>query len=222
MSAERQERRTFLQTLPAFADLTSDQQKELEHVVERLPRGAYKLFHLLAQSLGQACCSKCLNTEVGSSQIAKQKQNLKNAGFDIPDATREKCPKHGKSQPHYRLKALRLRGSVNRTSYSPAELRKIRDILGNRDAFTGVTSSSNASLEVDHRVPSLRWSGDEERIDINDEEKVRSTFQLLTRTHNLLKSRACEQCVKTGKRSPFLGLKVLLQGRRGLRSGAGM
>ncbi len=35
---------------------------------------------------------------------------------------------------------------------------------------------------------------------------------VLSRENNLLKSRSCEKCVKTGKRQPFMGIKFFYKG----------
>ncbi|GAI79334.1 unnamed protein product, partial [marine sediment metagenome] len=44
-------------------------------------------------------------------------------------------------------------------------------------------------LEVDHRFPQVRWSKDESYDPELNEDELHSKFQLLTRQHNLWKSR---------------------------------
>ena len=72
-------------------------------------------------------------------------------------------------------------------------------------------------LVIDHRFPMERWGTTEESnpsqmspIDINRK------FQLLKKdfsgNHNLLKSRACERCIATGKRGYPLGIKFYYEG----------
>ncbi len=72
-------------------------------------------------------------------------------------------------------------------------------------------------LVIDHRFPMERWGSIEESLSINmDENKIRQKFQLLKKdvsgNHNLLKSRACERCIKHGKRGTPLGIKFWYEG----------
>ena len=76
---------------------------------------------------------------------------------------------------------------------------------GGKDAFDGDRGSE---LELDHRVPRIRATKDETSIDPGNAAAVRAEFQALTRVHNLQKSRACETCVLTGARTPFLAYSV--------------
>lgn len=69
-----------------------------------------------------------------------------------------------------------------------------------------------SQLEVDHRFPQVRWTKDES-YDVNlTEEELHNKFQLLTRQHNLWKSRYCEHCEKTGERGTFIGINYFAQG----------
>lgn len=73
------------------------------------------------------------------------------------------------------------------------------------------------NLLIDHRFPMNRWGGVEP---INHsgmlEEEIQRKFQLLKKddsgNHNLLKSRACEQCLDTGKRGYPLGVQYYYAG----------
>jgi hypothetical protein len=44
------------------------------------------------------------------------------------------------------------------------------------------------------------------------ETELHAKFQLLTRQHNLWKSRYCEHCVKTGERGTFIGINFFYEG----------
>lgn len=74
-----------------------------------------------------------------------------------------------------------------------------------------------SDLVVDHRFPMERYGNieDENPVDMT-EEQIQKKFQLLKKddsgNHNLLKSRACERCLKTGKRGSFLGVNFFYQG----------
>jgi hypothetical protein len=62
-------------------------------------------------------------------------------------------------------------------------------------------------LEIDHKFPQIRWSKNEEinvkNMTVNE---IKRKFILLNRSNNLLKSRNCEKCVKTGERGNFPGI----------------
>lgn len=68
-------------------------------------------------------------------------------------------------------------------------------------------------LEVDHKFPQVRWCKDESenKVDMSEVE-IKEKFILLTRSNNLLKSRYCERCVKTGKRGRFPGIYFWYEG----------
>lgn len=72
-------------------------------------------------------------------------------------------------------------------------------------------------LVIDHRFPMERWSAAEEiNLPTMSEDEIQQKFQLLKKddsgNHNLLKSRACERCLKTGKRGYPMGIKFYYQG----------
>lgn len=67
-------------------------------------------------------------------------------------------------------------------------------------------------LEVDHRFPQVRWSKDESYDAEMSEGELHRKFQLLTRQHNLWKSRYCERCTQTGERGTFIGINFFTQG----------
>ena len=62
-----------------------------------------------------------------------------------------------------------------------------------------------------------RWGGSEEKNPTQmDEQEIERKFQLLKKdssgNHNLLKSRACERCIATGKRGYPMGIKFYYAG----------
>ncbi len=72
-------------------------------------------------------------------------------------------------------------------------------------------------LVVDHRVPMERWESAEGKNDSDMSiEDIRKKFQLLKKddggNHNLLKSRSCERCIKTGFRGYPFGIKYWYEG----------
>ncbi len=72
-------------------------------------------------------------------------------------------------------------------------------------------------LIVDHRFPMERWGKAEDAHPSKlSAVEIEAKFQLLKKdasgNHNLLKSRACEMCIKTGKRGTPLGIKFFYHG----------
>lgn len=66
-------------------------------------------------------------------------------------------------------------------------------------------------LIVDHRFPMERWGQSELSHSLSmTSDEIRAKFQLLKKdvagNHNLLKSRACERCILTGKRGTPFGI----------------
>jgi len=105
----------------------------------------------------------------------------------------------------------RPRQSITRQGIPDSFKRRVRDLYDHRDAFDG--SSPSTTLEVDHRVPEIRWEESEDfDYESMSDEEVREHFQILTRSHNLLKSRKCESCVESGQRPPFLGIEYYYEG----------
>lgn len=67
-------------------------------------------------------------------------------------------------------------------------------------------------LVIDHRFPMERWGASEPpHLSSMSEKEIRQKFQLLKKdtsgNHNLLKSRSCERCIKTGKRGIPFGIQ---------------
>ena len=93
---------------------------------------------------------------------------------------------------------------------------RIRACYKNTDVIEQRERPSH-ELTVDHRFPMNRWGAAEEKLP-NDlsEIEIQRKFQLLKKDssgfHNLLKSRACENCVKTGKRGKPFGIKFFYHG----------
>ena len=72
-------------------------------------------------------------------------------------------------------------------------------------------------LVIDHRVPMSRWGEAETKLSVKmSDAEIGQKFQLLKKdgsgNHNLLKSRACELCLKTGKRGTPFGIQFFYAG----------
>lgn len=72
-------------------------------------------------------------------------------------------------------------------------------------------------LIIDHRFPMIRWGRNERKNVVNmDAKEIEEKFQILKKdssgNHNLLKSRDCERCFKTGIRGSPFGIKFYYNG----------
>lgn len=160
-------------------------------------------------------CSEC---ELPGSQPAKALQMMRQDGFQLEKVgsnweKRMRCKKCGRITPHRRLELLeRKKEEIKRISLSPKLRKKIIDYYQNRDAILGY-SPTGRSIEVDHRIPEIRWDKSEKKIPDNlTDDEIRKRFMLLVREHNLLKSRNCEKCKKTGIRQYLLGIRFFYIG----------
>jgi hypothetical protein len=175
-------------------------------MIQNLARIPYALWRYLAEN--GPTCRKCLNLAlrengVDSDQLAGHIRDLRVMGFQLPKHGKVECPAHGR-QLEDRLVHLGVLADSSRLrwNYTPKQIKIMIGHCGGRDAFDG---DAGSELELDHRVPRIRAAKDETPIDPDDAVAVRAEFQPLTRVHNLQKSRACETCVLTGKRTPFGG-----------------
>ncbi|RLM56831.1 hypothetical protein DVK02_10140 [Halobellus sp. Atlit-31R] len=160
-------------------------------------------------------CSAC---ELPSSQPAKDIQMLRKEGFEFVQNTGQgqgdyrHCEICEDTTFHRKLQyPFPTQKSITRQEMPASFKRRVRDLYDHRDAFDG--SSPSTTLEVDHRVPEVRWEESEsfDHESMSDEE-VREHFQILSRKHNLLKSRKCEACVESGERPSFLQIDYYYQG----------
>ncbi len=93
-----------------------------------------------------------------------------------------------------------------RSGVSAKLVQKIKAFYENQEAVF-LRQMPSKELEIDHKFPQVRWNKNEEKYSnqMSDDE-IKTKFMLLTRSNNLLKSRYCEKCVKTGKRGCFPGI----------------
>jgi hypothetical protein len=114
---------------------------------------------------------------------------------------------------HRKLKSLEILDDTKvRSGISSYLARKIKKVLNFEEAIY-LREMPSRELEIDHKFPQVRWCKDEQENKVNmSEEEIKSKFILLTRSHNLLKSRFCEKCVKTGKRGYFPGIYFWYKG----------
>lgn len=107
--------------------------------------------------------------------------------------------------------------SSNAASSLPEELQtRILEEYDYTDAIEGRKRQIH-KLVIDHKYPMERWGKHEDSNPVNmSSDEIRAKFQLLKKddssNHNLLKSRACERCLKTGKRGSPMGIKFFYYG----------
>lgn len=108
--------------------------------------------------------------------------------------------------------------STHMAKLSPKLIKRILVLFKYTDAVDQ-KKRSFAELTIDHKFPMARWTreyGDYDDDKMTDEE-IKSRYQLLkksngTVSHNLLKSRACEHCIKTGNRGTPFGIRFFHEG----------
>lgn len=160
-------------------------------------------------------CTKC---ELKSGQ-AKTWQVWRQSGIQLD--TDEKgnfyktifCEKCKNKTVHRKLKSLTILEDTNIRSGLPQKLAKrIKVVLKFEEALF-LRKLLPRELEVDHKFPQVRWNKNEEKNKPDMSEKeIREKFILLTRSNNLLKSRYCEECYKTGRRGNFPGIFFWFKG----------
>jgi hypothetical protein len=157
------------------------------------------------------CEWHCGKHELPGTQPAKAIQIIRQHGFNIENSTRY-CSVCKDKTVHRRLKSTLPTAESYIRLQLPSILReRVLKLYNNTEAITMRKMIPN-QLEVDHRFPQVRWSKDEYyNISMSDKE-LRNKFQLLTREHNLWKSRYCENCKKTGVRGTFIGINYFYIG----------
>lgn len=161
-------------------------------------------------------CTKC---ELKSGQAKTWQVWRQEKGIQLDKDEKGKwfksqiCKKCGGRTIHRKLKSLDiLDDTKSRADITQYLARRVKNFYNNEDALFLREFSPN-QLEVDHKFPQARWSGDEqENSPTMLESEIKNKFILLIRSNNLLKSRYCEKCVKTGKRGNFPGIYFWHQG----------
>ena len=174
---------------------------------------AKKMLEALKENVGEWSCGYCNS---GSNQPAAIFREIKKMGYLFEEVSPNRwgrtmfCPVCNKNRTHYRLLSVTpLVDEKPRCTITTKQRERVLRLLKGRDAFSGASITSTA--EIDHKKP---WSRLDQDIDIATltDDQVKEHFQLLTREHNLLKDRACQQCIKSGKRPPLFGISFWYAG----------
>jgi len=176
---------------------------------------SYKDFNVLSDLKWH--CTKC---ELKSGQ-AKTWQVWRQMGIQLDKDEKDHfyktifCKNCDNKTIHRKLATLNISEDTKIRSGLPQRLAKrVKEILKFEEALF-LRKMMPRELEVDHKFPQVRWGQNE---DVNDakmsEETIREKFILLSRSNNLLKSRHCEKCNKTGERGVFPGIYYWFKGGR--------
>jgi len=155
-------------------------------------------------------CDNCVGRQIGSNQPAARSMDLRNRGYDFQKygnkyERRVFCESCNKSTPHrILLNKEPVRQARSRFSWSAKFVKRVKTVLKNYDPIER-RNLNPAQLEIDHKTPFIRFKHIETEV-INEatitDDEIASKYMLLTRSNNLLKSRACERCDSTGVRQP--------------------
>ena len=113
---------------------------------------------------------------------------------------------------HRKLKSTDLQEVKKARSGISSQVAKKVKTLYNFEEAVFLRKLSERELEVDHKFPQIRWGKNEADNNNLSDQELKEKFILLNRSNNLLKSRQCEQCCKTGLRGCFPGIKFWYQG----------
>ena len=156
-------------------------------------------------------CTKCelLSGQAKTWQVWRQEKGIQLDQDEEGHWYKKMFCKHcGTNTIHRKLKTTEIieTGLKARTSIPPQIAKRAKELYGCVDEYSVRVEPAN-QLEIDHRVPQVRWTSNEEDNSNLSDEQIIEKFMLLSRANNLLKSRICEECVKTGKRGK--GYKVI-------------
>jgi hypothetical protein len=166
-------------------------------------------------------CRTCSQKIVGSDQYAGgggiqglERGTKQRPGVEI-ESKRKHCDICQKKTTHDRATGV-LKTAVIPSSISPRLAQNILRVLGSVDIIEKRKRPAS-DLIIDHKFPMQRWGASELRNNSDMSElEIKTKFQLLKKesngNHNLLKSRACEECVKTGTRGTPFGIKYFYHG----------
>lgn len=149
-------------------------------------------------------CSKCelLSGQAKTWQVWRQEK-----GVQLDQDENGKwykmlfCPNCNIKTVHRKLKSTEIvTENLKARTGIPAKIAKrAKELFGCVDEYSMRTEAANV-LEIDHRTPQVRWTANEDDNSNLTDEQIKEKFMLLTSPNNLLKSRICEECVRTNKR----------------------
>lgn len=179
-----------------------------------------RVFDLLSDQ--QWHCRSCEGKSIASEQYAGKGgiQGLEagnksgRPGLKI-ETKKEFCPVCNK-----KTTSDRWTGEIQKANVPANISKKLHDRILEFYSYTDVIEERQRpkhELIIDHRFPMGRWGGCEIPHNVSmSEDEIKNKFQLLKKdpsgNHNLLKSRSCENCIKTGTRGTPFGIRFWYQG----------
>lgn len=170
-------------------------------------------------------CRSCEYEHIGTTQIAGsggiqglERGTKKRPGMEIVSGN-HLCRKCERSTYQDRWTGNFVTAVVPRNMPTPFALQVV-EVLGSRDVVDNTQRPPN-QLTVDHKLPMIRWDDESAKrqtaYGAMSEADIKAMFQLLKKSngsvsHNMLKSRACEQCFKTGRRGTPFGVAFFYDG----------
>ena len=151
----------------------------------------------------EPCCLPCLVASAGISHGTSVIRQLTDAGW-VVEQSYQKCLTCGRKTSHRAIVGTAARNE--RAKIAPKLRAAYLARRGHCDAFSGLPS---AKLELDHREPHARRRSTEEPVTADN---IADRYQPLTPANNQLKRRACEQCLASGIRPAFSGLRYWIEG----------
>jgi hypothetical protein len=172
-----------------------------------------RVFLKLLQGNNEWVCRTCGTGKI-NDQPAARIRDIKKRGYIIATKTRP-CSTCNIRTYQDMLILLSINADKRPEFRQPIDMatrKKIINVLNSKDAVFDVVRTSNEFV-IDHKFPSQRWDKFESRNHIDmSEDTIRAKFQLLTNQTNMLKSRFCDDCVKTGNRATFMGISWYYSG----------
>lgn len=156
-------------------------------------------------------CSKCelLSGQAKTWQVWRQEKGIQLDQDENGNWYKMmKCPNCGIKTVHRKLQSTEIvTENLKARSDIPEKIKKrVKELYNCIDEYSMRTEFAK-DLEVDHRTPQVRWTENETDNSNLTDEQIKEKFMPLTKKNNLLKSRICEECVKTNKRGK--GYKVI-------------
>lgn len=178
-------------------------------------------------------CRECEYTHTGITQIAGgagiqglQRGNKNRYGMEIHSGN-HLCKNCDRTTRHDKWTGNFIEPLGTKTM-SRKFVMSVMELLNSRDIIENVKRSAN-ELTIDHKLPMLRWSKESEYEQTNygnmTDNDILDKFQLLKKSngsvsHNLLKSRSCEECWKKGKRGKPFGIDFYYSGNERWEAGS--
>ncbi len=149
-------------------------------------------------------CSKCelLSGQAKTWQVWRQEKGIQLDQDENGNYYKNVfCNNCGIKTVHRKLKSTEIitENLKARTGIPPKIAKRAKELYGCVDEYSMRTEAANV-LEIDHRVPQVRWTKNEDDNTNLTDEQIKEKFMLLSRQNNLLKSRICEECARTNKR----------------------